>query len=374
MSEEQDWRDKMKRRIKDRQEGNTHKINVGDNCFRFMPDKKDISPEGKFLGVRHDPTRMFRTHRHVGPDDAWGIACGVDVDGNGTCWLCEQIEKDAAGRDPKLRIMAENMTPQDNFVVNASRYDRQTKQFSVVKPVYLSTGGKNPLADRVGSKLAYVGERKSYIDPVKGYNINISREGTGFRGKDATRYPDVDGDEYPTTVPPQVLLTVKDLDTLIPHYDEEEQKRAYYGEKAEEGADRGRGRERERDRGERRRPADHDDDFGSDAPSTSDDPPQEYGESEPPLDDAPLPDEPPLGDEPPLDDDLPPEPPEDEPLPEPPFDDEIEPPLDDELPPEPPPPPAPRRTAPAPARQAAPAKQQQLIPAQKPAQIGRAHV
>jgi len=390
-----DWRKEARERIDERKAGNTHKMEVGDNTMRVAPDKKDIdSKTGKCTGIKHKPMREYRTHKDVGPDKVYNLRCGIEMNGTGKCWLCRKI----AEIESTKPAMADRMHPQDNYVVNASRYDTDAKKFGPFKPWYISTGGRLPLSVRVGTKI--ISEKKDYLSPEKGYNITIVREGTGYKGKDATRYPEVEGDETPTRVPPQLLIAMKDLDEIVPKYDEEKQRKAFYGEPDDEDSGRGRRDRDDEDRPKRRREEDEDrprrrrdeeDEPPADEAPADDDAPEEL-----PADDADYQDDPPADDaepEPDADPDVEPE--EFEPEPdgeyeegdsEPDADPDAEPDSDDQEPePEPEPvrrsaparrpatpAPAPRRTAPAapPARRPsstpAPARRPSSTPAPAP--------
>ena len=235
-----DWRSGARDRVKQKSEGTSIKILEGSNCLRVLPDKKDLTPEGKvnLKGIVNPPYREFRVHRNVGPDKAM-CGCGKDIEGKGKCWLCDVKipELEGSGSSAK-RAQANEIRAAEQFVVHASKFDSDTQKFSGPKPWWVSTGSGIPgkqgqsLAVRVYSKIA--SSKKDYVDPVKGYNINIERTGQMLQ----TRYTEVEGDETPSKVPASVLAAVKDLDSIIPAYDAEDQKSAYYGRPKEEKADR----------------------------------------------------------------------------------------------------------------------------------------
>lgn len=229
-----DWRTEGRERVKERGEGNTLKLTEGDNCIRVLPDKKDLTPEGKLgpKGVVHSPIREFRIHQQVGPDKAM-VACGKDMKGGGDCWLCDKKipELESKGKDVQAKLIG----PKEKFVVQATKFNPDTQKFQAPKPWWVSNGSGDPgrastgsLAIRVYSKI--VSSRKDFVDPIKGYNLNIERTGEGLK----TRYPAVEGDESPSKIPLSILALVKDLDKLIPQYDEDEQKSAYFGRPKEE--------------------------------------------------------------------------------------------------------------------------------------------
>ncbi len=225
-----DWRKKQQERVNDKKEGTSLKLDEGTTCFRVMPDKKDLLPDGRLgpKGIQNSPVREFRMHRHVGPDDAT-VMCGKDIDSKGRCWLCDEVIPKLESNPAKV-AQARKVGPQEQFVIQASKYDTNTQKFKLPKLMWLSTGagipgkpGGNTLALRVQSKI--VGTRKDYIDPVKGYNLNIEKTGSGLK----TRYPSVEGDESPTKVPLQVTAAVVSLDSLLPKYDEEDMKSLWFG-------------------------------------------------------------------------------------------------------------------------------------------------
>lgn len=239
-----DWRNKARERVKEKQQGSTIKVLEGSNCLRVLPDKKDLTEDGKVnpKGIVNPPMREFRIHRNVGPDNAM-VACGKNIEGKGKCWLCDKkiVELEASGSSSK-RAQANEIRAAEQFVVNASRFDPDTSKFSSAKPWWVSTGSGIPgrqgqsLAVRIYSKIA--SGRKDYVHPIKGYNINIERTGQMLQ----TRYTEVEGDETPSKVPASVLATVKDLDSIIPVYSEEDQKSAYYGKAKDDDRGSGRGR------------------------------------------------------------------------------------------------------------------------------------
>jgi hypothetical protein len=341
------WKDKAQERVKEKMAGSTQKIEEGNNCLRIMPDKKDLIPGARLgpKGVYHPPYREFRIHRDVGPDNAM-CGCGKDIEGKGRCWLCDtQIPSLEAAGIPAKHQKAQKIGPQEQFVVNASRIDPDTQKFGTAKPWWVSTGSGIPglqsqsLAVRVFSKMS--GGKRDFVDPDKGYNLNIERVGVGLK----TRYPSVESDDSASKVPTSILDTVKDLDSAIPVYDEEDQKSAYFGrprkgrgDAEEEKPKRNRREEAATDEAPRRkRPADEEEeelpaddeeellpaDDEEEAPPADDDeetPPSDEDEEEPPADDEEEEAPPPDDDEeeaPPADEDESEEEPEEEPAPPP---------------------------------------------------------
>lgn len=225
-----DWRKQGQDRVNDRKEGTTLKLEEGVNCIRVMPDKKDLLPDGRVgpNGLQNAPYREFRMHRHIGPDDAT-CACGKDIEGKGRCWVCD-VAMPKLEADPRKAKQLKDVGPQEQFVIQASRFDTNTNKFKLPKLMWLSTGagipsrpGTNTAAIRVYSKI--VGTRKDYVDPIKGYNLNIERTGQGLK----TKYPSIEGDESPSKVPLAVTAAVVSIDSLLPKYDEEDIKSLWFG-------------------------------------------------------------------------------------------------------------------------------------------------
>ena len=320
-----EWKARERERVKDKEEGGTMKLTEGDNCLRIMPNKK---------GLNHPPHIEFRVHRNVGPDNGF-CACGKDIDGAGECWLCNTMIPSLEGsQNPSKRAMADKISSAEQFLVQVSRFDIDTRRFRLPKPWWVSTGGPQSLSVKIHSLIA--SSRRDYDDPVKGYNINIHRTGSGMK----TRYGSVEPDDEPTVVPKEVLAGIKPLEEFLPIYDPEDQKALFYG--------RGGGRnDAPADPGDEPAPPE-----GDEGEAGFEDEPADEGEFETP------PPEP--GDE----EEFPPEPPEGE------FEPEPEPEPEYEPEPEPEPEPAPRRqTAPPPRRQAAPpppARRQAAPPAAPP--------
>ena len=248
------WKEKARERVKEKREGNSFKLNEGDNCLRVMPNKKALKALAKGEEPEYAPYIEFNIHRDVGPDHRM-VACGKDVDGTGECWLCDKkIPELLASKVPSKKAMADSIRRREQFLVQASRFDLDTKKFMPPKPWWVSTGGRKSLSVHIQSLLT--SSRRSFDDPKKGYNINIHRTGQGL----ATIYDMPDPDESPTKVPSNIIDMIKDLEEFVPQYDETEQKAAYMGrpsprEEARENAATGRnggGRDRDRDRDRRR--------------------------------------------------------------------------------------------------------------------------
>jgi hypothetical protein len=208
------WKEKARQRLKEWKQGDTFRLAEGENVFRILPNKR---------GLEHPPYIEFRIHRNVGPDQGF-VRCGIGVDGNGDCWLCKKLEELSKGKDPTRRLQAKAAAAREQMLVQVAPYDPETGQFGKPKPWWIPTGGPRSLAVTILSLLA--SSKRSYDDPVKGYNITIERTGQGPRN---TRYGTPIPDDEPTRAPKEVLAQMKYLEDYVPPYDPEEQKAIFYG-------------------------------------------------------------------------------------------------------------------------------------------------
>jgi hypothetical protein len=208
------WKEKARQRLKEWKQGDTFRLAEGENVFRILPNKR---------GLEHPPYIEFRIHRNVGPDQGF-VRCGIDMDGNGDCWLCKKLEELSKSKDPARRLQAKAAAAREQMLVQVAPYDPETGQFGKPKPWWIPTGGPRSLAVTILSLLA--SSKRSYDDPVKGYNITIERTGQGPRN---TRYGTPIPDDEPTRVPKEILAQMRYLEDYVPAYDPEEQKAVFYG-------------------------------------------------------------------------------------------------------------------------------------------------
>jgi len=218
---EEDWRKEAKQRIKDKGEGSRFKLQPGDNCFRILPNSK---------GTQYPPHLEILIHRDVGPDKK-AVRCGKEInDSSGECWLCdEKIPALEASKKASHKVTAKALQSKEQMLVQVSRVDPDTNNFSAPKVWWVSTGG--PKSQSVALLGTLASTKRQYDDPKRGYNLNISRTGTGPTD---TRYGSIIPDEEPTKVPSSVLNGMKSLASQVDAYDEDVQRAAYYGRDLEE--------------------------------------------------------------------------------------------------------------------------------------------
>lgn len=255
-----DYKERAREREKQRKQSVWLKLAEGENTFRMLP-----TPQGSESGpVFYE----YAVHREVGPKKVT-VRCGKDLEGEGDCWLCDK--KIPALREKGQDARAEALAPRDILMIQVAKYDVDAEKFA---GPYLFTPSKT-LGD---SLLRLLGSKKrDYVSASKGYNLTVSRTGTG---KNDTRYSAVEVDEEPMPITKELMAKLKPFDQLkeIPVYSEGAQKAAYQGidyiadEDDEDTAPRTRSR----------KPAapEPEDDDSTDEPDADDDAVEEEGEED----------------------------------------------------------------------------------------------
>ncbi len=233
-----DWRDKARDRVKRKQQGTRFKLVPGDNSFRVLPNH---------AGLDHPPYYEYRIHRDVGPDKKM-VRCGKSIEGEGDCWLCDEIvpRLEKSGKRSKI-AQARVLAPGEQFVVQVASADAESGKMIGPLTWYVPTGGAKSMSVQLLGLLA--SPRRRYDDPKKGYNINVSRTGTGPTD---TRYGAIEPDDEPSKVPSSIMSELKPFDKVIPAYDEDEQRAAFYGRSVDEM--RSFGRDDDEETGDRKMP------------------------------------------------------------------------------------------------------------------------
>ena len=196
----------------------------GETTLRIAPNKHDLA--GKSEDLKDAPFAEIRMHYGVGPD---GIPqrCGKDIDGRGKCWLCDvQIPKLASSSNPSRQKMADEISPTDVLVVQV--FPVQNDKFRKAQPWWISS---KRLAVTVLQLLSST--RRSYIHPIKGYNVTITRTGTGMK----TQYSSAIPDDGPSSVPKSALETIQEFQEVLPAYSANKQKSVFFGKEEIEMAD-----------------------------------------------------------------------------------------------------------------------------------------
>ena len=212
-----DWQTQARKLYDRKNQGTRFKLAEGDNSVRILPGRY---PDGKFGGA---PFVEHRAHPQVGPNSRF-ITCGKDEYGQGECWLCDvQIPKMLKSNNRAVRIRAQRMAPVTQFVMQVAYLDSSG---SFVGPLLWSvpSGGPRSLATQILGILMRT--KRNWIHPVKGFNLNISRTGTGFRD---TRYGAVIPDDEPSSVPASIIKQVKPMEELLKPYDLDAMQAAYFG-------------------------------------------------------------------------------------------------------------------------------------------------
>jgi hypothetical protein len=196
-------------------------LREGPNCLRVGP-----TPAGK---TSPDTYMEYAVHENVGPNKKY-LRCGHPPgwkkgDDDTEDWLCDVYVAKLRKKGKATR--AEANAPKPRLVVQASEVkedDDGNTKFGDFKPWHPSgkTAG-SLLTSILGSKT------RDYIDPKKGYNINIERTGSGFKD---TRYGSIEPDDEPSRVPSALIEALKPFDQVrgIPTYNAKAQKAAIAGQ------------------------------------------------------------------------------------------------------------------------------------------------
>ncbi len=213
-----DYKDRARKRAKERSSGFWWKLVVGDNSIRLLPTPESDTTPSVWMeyGVHRDVGRLKKT-----------VRCGkVPNSDKGRCWLCDKKipvlrdsgkEARASALEPQIMTLLQVAIPGEDGVLEGPR-------------------GWNP-SKKVGDRIlgSVLGSKKTeYVDAKKGHCINITRHGTG---KNDTTYDWDLPDEEATPIPADMLKKLKAFSELkeIPQYSEAAQKAAFEGVELEEG-------------------------------------------------------------------------------------------------------------------------------------------
>lgn len=202
------------KRLKERTAKKRFKLPEGETTFRVLPNAR---------GTNHNDYFEYGMHSEVGPRKAY-IRCGKTMKGEKECWLCDvMLPKLEKSKNSASREAAERMARKDVFAVQiAYKSDDEW-----IGPILweMSTGIANKLLGVLSNP------KRDVVDPEKGYNLTISRTGTGPRD---TRYGDMDRDDDPSEAPESAMKKLKPFSEVVRKYDEKDMKAAYYGHEQDE--------------------------------------------------------------------------------------------------------------------------------------------
>ena len=202
-----------RQRAEERQQSSWFKLKEGDNTFRILRTPPTKTVKTSFF--------EYSVHRDVGPKKVT-VRCGIDpVSGEGDCWLCKV--KIPGLRKKGMESRANALMPKPNFLVQVAKVDDKTGKMT---GPFLFTPAKT-VADQLLASI-FGSKKRSYTDPVNGYNISINRTGTG---KNDTRYGILEPDAEPSKVAKAVLDKLKPFEDLkeVPAYSADKQQAAYNG-------------------------------------------------------------------------------------------------------------------------------------------------
>src|SRR4051812_35639092 len=133
-----DWKKRAHKRMKEKQSGNTFKLQGGANIFRILPNAK---------GTEYPPYFEYLVHREVGPDKKF-CRCGKSIKGReGDCWLCDTvIPKLTASKKRSKLALAKLLEPKEQFVVQVATYEPDSEEFMGPKTWFVPTGGAKSMS------------------------------------------------------------------------------------------------------------------------------------------------------------------------------------------------------------------------------------
>jgi hypothetical protein len=212
MSKSSSYKDRARKMGVAKTEKSSITLKEGSNCLRVVP-----TPAGK---TSPEVVMEYQVHYEVGPNKIT-CTCGHAPDKKGHCYLCDKKKKELVKAGKQGR--AEKLEPKLVTVVQASIVTEDDGKLNFSKAKIWRPTGKT-----AGALLTQIlaSKKRDYVDPKKGYNINIERTGTSYK---ETRYGPIEPDDESTRVPSSVLEDLKPFDQIIPAYDEDQQKAAYAG-------------------------------------------------------------------------------------------------------------------------------------------------
>jgi hypothetical protein len=210
-----DKKEEARRRLKERQVSKKRfKLPEGETTFRVLPNAK---------GAAKKEYVEYAMHSEVGPRKSY-IRCGKNIEGEGECFICDEvIPKLERKVGSSYQQMAVRMARREVFAIQIAYKDEATDKWQ--GPL------KWELAPSLANALLGIMSRRDVSNPEKGYNLTISRTGTGMTD---TRYGQMERDEDASEVPEEIVEKLKPFSEVIQKYDEKAMKAAYYGHEQEE--------------------------------------------------------------------------------------------------------------------------------------------
>lgn len=208
-----DKKAEAQRLLKERTAKKRFKVPEGDTTFRVLPNA---------AGASKREWAEYAMHSEIGPRKAY-MRCGKNSKGEGDCYICDKIiPKLEKSEKAAYKQMAERMARKDCFAVQIIYKDESDHW---VGPVLWEMPGG------VANSLLGLMGRRDISDPEEGYNLTISRTGTG---KTDTRYGAIDKDDEKSEVPKGVMEKLKPFSEVVRKYEEAAMKAAYLGHEQEE--------------------------------------------------------------------------------------------------------------------------------------------
>src|SRR6266566_6672924 len=200
--------------LKERTSRKRFKLSEGVTTFRVLPNPAgDDRPDYVDYGM----------HSEVGPRKGY-LRCGKKKNGSGDCFLCDTIipKLEKSGKSIR-RQAAERMARRDVFVIQIAYKEEDSEKW--LGPALWE------MPQSLANGLLGIISRHDIVDIKKGYNLTITRSGTGMRD---TRYGSLERDEDRSKAPEEILKRLRPFSEVVRKYDESQMKAAYYGHEQED--------------------------------------------------------------------------------------------------------------------------------------------
>ena len=219
--DEDDFRQRAVINRKEKKESGIFKMPEGETIFRILKTPRDKERNSPSVWME------YYVHRNVGPKKLGPLRCGLNVaDDSGSCWLCSMVEK---LRENGKGLAATEIEKKTAYAIQIAVWDENLQDLRGPL-LWLTSSGKT--AKSLSYKFQTIigaPAAKGYVDHEDGYNFSIERSGTGLND---TVYGAPERAEERTAVPKGIIAKLKPFADVLPAYDKEAQKKAYYGETA----------------------------------------------------------------------------------------------------------------------------------------------
>lgn len=223
VDDEDDFRKRAQINLREKKDNGLFKLPEGPTTFRILRTPSDKQRGSPSVWIE------YYVHRSVGPKKKGPLRCGLNIaDDSGSCWLCKVVDK---LREQGKTLAAAELERKTSYAVQVAAFDETSGDFRGPL-LWVMTSGKSSrsLSYKIQS-IVGAPASKGYVDHENGYNFTIDRTGTTMTD---TVYGAPARAEERTAVPAGIISKLKPFADVLPPYDKEIQKKAYYGEAEEE--------------------------------------------------------------------------------------------------------------------------------------------